>query len=163
MRILLALIIGIAIGAAALWFYNDRNGRSVIRSTGEQIDSATKPARDAIQEKVKDLDLRPETIKEELAKTGQVVRRKAREAGQAIADATADARITAAIKGKLIADRNLSALSISVSTTNGVVTLSGSVSSPEDISKAMALAMDVEGVREVISTLQVKGQQPAQK
>ncbi len=78
------------------------------------------------------------------------------DAGHAIADATADARITAAIKGKLLASRDLSALNISVNTTAGVVTLSGFVSSSEDISKAILLAMETDGVREVVSTLQVK-------
>jgi osmotically-inducible protein OsmY len=36
------------------------------------------------------------------------------------------------------------------------VTLSGSASSPENIRKAILLAMDTNGVREVVSTLQVK-------
>ena len=85
-----------------------------------------------------------------------MVRRTAEKAGQAIADATADARATAAIKARLLTHRDLSALDISVNTTMGVVTLSGSVSSREDISKAMLLAMETDGVREVISTLQVK-------
>ena len=102
------------------------------------------------------LHLRSEDIKDELARTGQVVRREASEAGQAIADATADARITAAIKAKLLASRDLSALNISVNTTAGVVTLSGFVPSPEHISKAILLAMETDGVREVVSTLQVK-------
>ena len=73
-----------------------------------------------------------------------------------MADATADARVTTSIKGKLVADPRLSALSISVNTTDGVVTLSGAVSTREEISKAMLLAMEVEGVKEVISTLQVR-------
>ena len=64
--------------------------------------------------------------------------------------------VTAAIKAKLVASRDLSALNISVSTTAGVVTLSGHVSSPENIGKAVLLAMQTDGVREVISTLQVK-------
>ena len=79
-----------------------------------------------------------------------------REAGHAIADATADARTTATIKAKLVASRDLSALNISVNTTAGVVTFSGAVSSSEDISKAILLAMETDGVREVVSTLQVK-------
>jgi hyperosmotically inducible protein len=95
-------------------------------------------------------------VKEDLERTGKVIRRKAREAGQAISDATADARITAAIKAKLLGSKELSALSISVNTTDGVVTLSGSVNSTEEISKAVLLAMDSEGVREVVSTLQVR-------
>ena len=156
MRVLLALLIGIVIGAGALWFYGTKQGKSTARATGEQIESTTKSARDSIQDKLKVLDLRSEDIKDELARTGRIVRRKAREAGQAIADATADARVTAAIKAKLVANRDLSALSISVNTTEGVVTLSGTVSSPEDISKAMLLAMETDGVREVVSTLQVK-------
>jgi osmotically-inducible protein OsmY len=67
-----------------------------------------------------------------------------------------DARTTGTIKGKLLANRDLSAMSISVNTTSGVVTLSGAVSSPEDIGKAILLAMETDGVREVISSLQVR-------
>ena len=37
-----------------------------------------------------------------------------------------------------------------------LVTLSGTVPSPDAISKAMLLAMETDGVKEVISTLQVK-------
>lgn len=161
MRILLAFIIGLLAGGAALWFYTTKEGKTAVRSTGTQIESATKSARDTVQEKLRVLDLRPQDIKDELAKSGQVVRRKAREAGQAVADATADARTTASIKGKLLANRDLSALSISVNTTGGVVTLSGFVASTEDISKAVLLAMETEGVREVVSTLQVRPQKPA--
>src|SRR2546421_11997877 len=160
MRILFALVLGVIIGAAAFWFYNTNRGRSTARTTGNQIETATKSARDTIQDKLKVLDLRSDDIRDELAKNGTIIRRKAREAGQAIADATADARVTGAIKAKLLADRELSALSISVNTTEGIVTLSGTVSSPEHISKAMLLAMETDGVREVISTLQVKGQKP---
>ena len=127
-----------------------------MQSVTNHAENAAKSAGDAIQEKLRVLDLRPQDIKDELARTGQVVRRKAKEAGQAIADATADARITAAIKGKLVASRELSALSISVNTTAGIVTLAGTVPSNEAISKAMLLAMETDGVKEVISTLQVK-------
>src|SRR6266566_3193915 len=160
MRLLFALIIGIVVGAAAVWFYGTNRGRTTAQSAGDQIATTTSSARDTIQEKLKVLDLRSDDIKDELAKTGQVVRRKAREAGQAIADATADARVTAAIKAKLVASRDLSALNISVNTTSGIVTISGTVQTPEDISKAMLLAMETDGVREVVSTLQVKPPAP---
>jgi osmotically-inducible protein OsmY len=156
MRILLALLVGAALGAALVWYYGNNHGREKIQEAGNQIGSAAKSARDTVQEKLRVLDLRTNDFKDELARTGQIVRRKAREAGQAIADATADARVTAAIKGKLVADSGLASLKISVNTTAGVVTLSGTVPSPEDISKAMLLAMDTDGVREVVSTLQVK-------
>jgi osmotically-inducible protein OsmY len=156
MRIVLALVVGLLVGAAAVYYYGSNRGRSAVRSTGNQIEEATKSARDNIQDKLKEWNLEPENIREDLARSGQVVRRKAQAAGQALADATADARTTAAIKGKLIASRDLSALSISVNTTDGVVTLSGAVASPDDISKAMVLALDTDGVKEVVSTLQVR-------
>ena len=156
MKVILTLIIGIAIGAAATWYYSTSQGKSQMQKAGEQIQSAAKNAGSAIQDQLRVLDLRKEDIQDELAKTGKIVRRKARDAGNAIADATADARITAAVKTKLVADRDLSALSISVNTTGGVVTLSGTVTSAESISKAMLHAMETDGVREVVSTLQVK-------
>jgi len=156
MKIIFALVAGILVGGAAVWFYGTKQGKSAAKATGQGIQSAAKSTRDAIQGELKVLDLRSEDIKEDLAKTGQVVRRKAREAGHAIADGTADARLTATIKAKLIADRDLSAMSISVNTTSGVVTLSGTVASHEAIGKAMLLAMETDGVREVVSTLQVK-------
>ena len=155
MRAFLALFLGLAIGGAAVWFYTANRGDPRMRAAEDKVGSAAKSARDTVQNELRVLDLRSEDIKDELARTGQVVRRKAREAGQAIVDATADARTTAAIKAKLVASRDLSALNISVNTTAGVVTLSGAVSSSEHIGQAMLLAMETQGVREVVSTLQV--------
>ena len=156
MRTFLALVVGIALGAAAVWFYSTYRNDPRLQSAGQKVEDAAKSTRDAAQEKLRVLHLRPEDIKDELARTGRVVRREAIEAGHAIADATADARTTAAIKTKLVASRDLSALNISVNTTAGVVTMSGFVTSSEHISKAILLAMETDGVREVVSTLQVK-------
>jgi len=155
-RVFLALIIGVLLGVAGLWYFSSGQGHQQAKSAAEQIHNAAASARDTVEEKLRVLDLRTNDIKEELARTGQVIRRKARDAGQAIADATADARITTAIKAKLIANRELNGMGISVNTTAGIVTLSGFVGSTEQIGKAMLLAMETDGVREVISTLQVK-------
>jgi osmotically-inducible protein OsmY len=127
-----------------------------MRSAEQKVENAVKTTSDAAQEKIRELHLRPEDIKDELARTVPIVRRAASDAGHAIADATADARVTGAIKTKLVASRDLSALNISVNTTAGVVTLSGFVTSPEDVSKAILLAMETDDVSKVISTLQVK-------
>jgi osmotically-inducible protein OsmY len=156
MRTFLALIVGLALGGAAVWFYTNYHNDPRLRAAGEKVETAAKSTRDAATSEMRVLHVRPEDIKDELARTGQVVRRAATEAGHALADATADARITAAIKTRLLASRDLSALNISVNTTAGVVTLSGPVSSPENISKAILLAMETDGVREVVSTLQVR-------
>ncbi len=160
MRTLIALAVGLALGGAAAWFYMTYHTDPRWHSATTKVGDTAKSARDTAADKMHDLRLRPEDIKEELARTGQVVRREAVQAGHAIADATADARTTAAIKAKLVASRDLSALNISVNTTAGIVTLSGFVSAPEHIAKAILLAMETGGVREVISTLQVKKPKP---
>ncbi|MFH0872503.1 MAG: BON domain-containing protein [bacterium] len=100
--------------------------------------------------------MRAEDIQKELVEKGRVVRRKARAIGEAAADAALDARATATIMAKLAADPDLSVLSISVATAAGRGTLSGTVASPELIGKATALALETDGVREVVSTVQVK-------
>jgi osmotically-inducible protein OsmY len=155
-KILFALVLGLALGAAVVWYAQSGRHNNRVQSAADQVENAAKSAGDAIQDKLKKLNLQPQDVKDELARSGQVVRRKAQEAGQAIADATADSRITGVIKAKLLGNRDLSGLSISVNTTGGVVTLSGSVPSTEAISKAMLVAMETDGVKEVISTLQVK-------
>src|SRR5215467_3025850 len=147
MKVVFGLVVGMAIGVAAYWYFTTEQGRSNLHHAGNQLESAGSSAKDAVQEQLKALNLHSNSIKDELTRTGQVMRRKAQEAGQAIADATADARLTAAIKGKFLADPDLSVISISVNTTAGVVTLSGTVSSTELIGKAIVLALEPEGVK----------------
>jgi len=106
-----------------------------------------------VEKAVSDIDLK--AIADELKQTGRVIRRKAGQAARKIEDATEDGRTTAAIKARLALDPTLSALDISVDTTDGRVTLAGKVSSPEDVARAMQIALEQENVTEVVSTLQV--------
>ena len=76
-------------------------------------------------------------IQEEMARTGEVVRRRARELGAVVADAAADTRITTEIKAALLRDPDLSAWNVSVSTTDGRVTLFGDVTSTAQIGRAI--------------------------
>jgi osmotically-inducible protein OsmY len=154
--VILALVIGLVVGAAAVWYLGSNEGKAQLQHAGTQAQDAAKSAGQAIQDKLKVLDLRTNDIRDELTETGRIIRRRAKEVAQVVADSTADARTTAAIKAKLFASHELSSLSISVNTTNGIVTLSGTVPTLEDISKAMLLALETDGVKEVISTLQVK-------
>jgi osmotically-inducible protein OsmY len=156
MRIFLTLLVGIAIGIAAVWYFNHDKNNSQFRSAGEEIKSTAQNAGDTIADKLRNWHLDRDSISDELAKTGKVIREKTSQAGKAVSDATADARVSGAIKAKLVKDPDLSAWDIHVSTTDGVVTLSGTVSSPDLIGKAMELALDTDGARQVISTLQVK-------
>lgn len=147
MKSLLLLILGAVIGFGVHWY--------VTRQSAESVPAHARENRAEVVQTLKDT-LNTEAIREELSRSGQVIREKARQAGRVISDAADNARITATIKTKLLREAALSALAIDVDTTDGVVTLSGSVSSYEQIAQAMRLAMDTEGVTKVISTLQVK-------
>jgi hyperosmotically inducible protein len=117
-------------------------------------EGALKGAAAKVEKAVSDIDL--EAIAEELKQTGRVIRRKAGQAARKIEDATEDGRTTASIKARLALDPTLSALEISVDTTEGRVTLAGKVNSPEDVARAMQIALEQENVFEVVSTLQVR-------
>ena len=67
-----------------------------------------------------------------------------------------DASITTKVKSALIADPNLSGLSIDVDTSQNVVTLRGTVMSDEMRRQAEQLTRNVEGVKEVKNELTVK-------
>ena len=66
-----------------------------------------------------------------------------------------DAAITSEVKTKFLADSDVSGLKIDVDTSNGVVTLNGTVKSKAEMDKAMAIARDSKGVKRVVSHLKV--------
>jgi hyperosmotically inducible periplasmic protein len=154
MRFFLTLLIGIALGIAAVWYFNHNKTNSQFATAGQEIKSTAQNASDALADKLRSWHLNREDITNELS--GKVMREKTDAAGKALKDATADARVTTAIKAKYVKDSDLSAWDIHVSTTDGVVTLSGTVSNPDLIGKAMEEALDTDGAQQVISTLQVK-------
>jgi hyperosmotically inducible periplasmic protein len=162
------LIIGIILGAVGFWFIQKKAAehpeaqQRYEQAAAQLHTNATKAAQnmsDALSAKLDTLDLRSDQIKSELAKTGEVVRRKAHDIGEAAVNAASDARAVTEIKAKYAEDSTLSVWKISVLCNQGHVTLSGTVASPDDIGKAIALALDADGVRDVTSTLQVKPNQ----
>ena len=156
MRFFIGLILLAALAVGGWWYLSGGAGQDKIREAKESLSKSASEAHQAVRDKLHDLNFSADDLKEELARTGQVVREKAKELGSKAADATADARVTAAIKGKLVADSGLSGFGISVSTTDGVVTLSGRVRNHDEVKKAMDLALATDGCNKVISTLQVK-------
>ena len=66
-----------------------------------------------------------------------------------------DATITARVKTVLLNDPQVGATKIDVTTTGGIVTVSGTVKSQAEAARAVELAKQVTGVREVKSALQV--------
>jgi hyperosmotically inducible protein len=73
----------------------------------------------------------------------------------AVSGAMDDATITARVKTVLLNDRQVVATKIEVSTAAGIVTLSGSVKSKAEETRAIEVARTVTGVRDVKSTLVV--------
>jgi hypothetical protein len=153
---ILGLIVGAAVLVGVVYYLHGPGNHASLADARDRVAADTKAAETATKNKLDDLGLTPDNIRDELSRTGKVIRRKSEAMGHAISDAAADTRITTAIKAKLIADPDLSAVAISVSTTDGCVTLSGSASSPENIRKAMMLAYGIDGVNQVVSTLLVK-------
>ena len=153
-RVLLGFVIGLAVGAFAVWYFEGEQNQQPVRQTRASVSGTADRLKTTVQEKVGDLGT--DDIKRELDRAGMVVRQKVTKAGEVISDATADARITAAIKGKLLKEPGLSSLSISVDTTEGLVTLSGTAGTHEEVARAVRIALDTDGVHKVVSTLQVK-------
>jgi osmotically-inducible protein OsmY len=92
---------------------------------------------------------------------------KARQAGAAIGEtvatgaaraehALAEGSLTAKIKAKMALDDTVKALSIDVDTRDGVVTLTGSVHSVTERTRAVQLARETDGVTSVVDRLVIQ-------
>lgn len=92
---------------------------------------------------------------------------KARETGAAIGEAVAtgavkaqhaldEGALTAKIKSKMALDDTVKALSIDVDTAGTVVTLSGTVNSEAERTRALQLARETAGVTSVVDRLSVR-------
>jgi hyperosmotically inducible periplasmic protein len=165
MKFLNGLVVGIIVGAAGYWFIQEKarqhpeSEQRFEEAAGRVGASAKETAHDlsdAFKAKLETLDLRSDQIKDEMTRTGKVFRRKAQEIAGQVADAASDARAVAAIKTKYAADSDLSVWSISVSCSGGHVALSGTVPNTEGVGKAVALALQTDGVQDVTSTLEIK-------
>ena len=100
--------------------------------------------------------LSPDDIKRELERAGTVIKRESGTLGERIGEATLDARIVTVIKAKYTLDRELSAWDIAVASTDGHVTLAGTVNSPDLIGRAVVIALETQGVVDVVSSLRAR-------
>jgi osmotically-inducible protein OsmY len=150
-KALLGFLLGVAVGWGGYW-YVDRHQFEVWQAKQKVLHKA-EAAADSIKQRVSEVSV--SDIVEELNRTGTVIRERATKAGEVVSDVAADVRLTGAIKTKLIAEPSLSALKINVDTTAGVVTLSGTVATTNQIARAVNIALETEGVRKVVSSLQV--------
>jgi hypothetical protein len=148
MRLLIGLLLGIVITVAAIWFFGrdgERRGDATgtLGRAGEQLREGADDVLGRVREGIRDIGT-------------DGIRDRVQEGSRKMSDASGDAVITGKVKAEFARDSQLSVWKIGVNTTDGRVTLSGSVPSQSEADRAVELAGNVEGVREVISTLQVQ-------
>lgn len=139
---ILFFLIGAIAGGYAMRAYDEQHG-------GFNPRPAASRAADSLSEKLRQWRLSPDEVKADLARTGQIVRANAVVAGSRMSDA----RIAAVVKAKFLIDRDLSARDIAVQAADGRVTLTGTVPSADLAARAVALALDTDGVRTVEARL----------
>ena len=95
------------------------------------------------------VDKAVESTSQNIAKTGDAVANKAEQAGEYLGDAA----ITAKIKTEILSDPLLKVSQIEVTTTDGVVRLSGTVDSQQSIDRATEIARSHKEVKSVDNAL----------
>jgi hyperosmotically inducible protein len=101
----------------------------------------------------KKIDKAVEKVEEKSSEAGKAMEEKAEKAGVYIDDSA----ITAQIKAEILSDPLLKVSQINVTTTNGVVRLSGVVDTPQRMDRATEIARSVKHVKSVESHLIVEG------
>jgi len=76
-------------------------------------------------------------------------------AANKVGDFLSDAELTTKIRSKMALDDSVRARTIDVSTTDGVVTLTGTVGSATEHDQAVRLALDTKGIKQVVDHLKV--------
>ncbi|HVL66129.1 MAG TPA: BON domain-containing protein [Vicinamibacterales bacterium] len=105
--------------------------------------------------------------REAVGTTGQAAAERGREVGAEVgeragqaADATRraieDGSLTAKIKAKMALDDTVKALNLDVDTFNGTVTVKGVVRTEAERQRALQLARETEGVRQVVDQLTLR-------
>ena len=93
----------------------------------------------------KKIDQAAESAGKKVEKAGEAVVEKVEKTGEYMEDSA----ITAKIKAEILSDPLLKVSQINVSTTNGVVKLSGKVDSQQSIDRAVEIARSVKDVKSV--------------
>jgi osmotically-inducible protein OsmY len=146
-KFLIIFTLGAAAGAGGYWFFQQAKTKSQLAEAKDRVMYSAWKAGKSLKEFA-------DEIKQELSKSGQVVREKTAAAGSAVSEAT----VSANLKGKFLLEPGLR--SVGVETTNGVVVLTGDVTSHEQIAKAMKIALETDGVQKVVSKIQVSAAKP---
>lgn len=92
---------------------------------------------------------------DDLRRRSEEAQRGAGDAAERAGEAVTDAAITSAVKAKFLGDTGVSGLKIDVDTSDGVVTLTGTVPSQAEKERALKLAHETNGVKSVTDRLKV--------
>jgi len=99
-------------------------------------------------------------VKQSARETAADIRNQTRQAASKATADLADGWLTTKIKSKYVADQDLKASDIDVSSHDGVVTLSGKVLNDPMRTLAMTIAQHTDGVKQVINNLSVTLEAP---
>jgi hypothetical protein len=138
--LLKVVLLVVILAAAAAFFLGYRLGDYPAMVTRPAGDTRTAPAIDK------------EKARETGANIGEAVATGAIRAKQAVSDST----LTARIKSKMALDDTVDATAINVDTVGSTVTLSGTVRSEAERTKALLLARETTGVTSVTDRLVVR-------
>jgi osmotically-inducible protein OsmY len=145
--------IGMKVKAVLLFHRNVRATKTdvnvkdgVVTLSGEASSLAQK---ELTTEYAKDID----NVKE--VKNEMTIAKTPAKPGETIGETIDDASITAQVKSALLTHRSTSALKTKVSTTDGVVTLSGIAKNAAEKSLVTKLVTDIDGVKSVINNMTI--------
>lgn len=116
---------------------------------------AAADARDAGAEAGRKADDKTDRAQEKGRDATDRAQDKAGDAADRAGSVISDASITTAVKSKFLADPDVSGLKIDVDTTNGVVTLRGTVPNAAEKTRALRLAKETDGVKNVRDQIKV--------
>lgn len=134
----------VAVGAIVLLYMNNE-------TTGVDRPALEPSDRPAAKESSKDI-VDPARARDRAADVGETAARAVNRAGTAIDDAA----LTAKIKSKMVLDDLVKARDINVDTSDGVVTLQGTVHSEKERQRALDLVRQTDGVRDVKDRLVIQ-------
>jgi hyperosmotically inducible protein len=138
-RALLRLIVVLVVLVAAAAFFLGYWGSSRVRPSAGEAPIATSGHVDT------------ERAREAGARVGAKTAEAANRAGELLADGA----LTAKIKSKMALDDTVEARAIDITTRDGVVTLSGRVATEAEHAKALQLARETDGVKQVVDQMSV--------
>jgi len=120
------------------------------------MDTTTSTSSADVSSRITEWRLSANEIQKDLDSGAVIVRTKESVVGAPTGNSD-DSVIETMVKGKLQSDKEVASSQIDVAAKNGEVTLKGSADSADHVGRAIALALDTQGVTKVSSEIKVSG------